>query len=56
MKGVNEYVERILSYISELDPDIEVVKINILEDHVHNEVLQVFKVEGLENGWFQEDI
>jgi putative transposase len=35
VKGVKEYAEKILSHIPELDPDIEVVKLNIQEDHVH---------------------
>ena len=35
MKGVKEYAEKILSHIPELDPDIEVVKLNVQEDHIH---------------------
>ena len=35
MKGVKEYTEKILSHIPELDPDIEVIKLNVQEDHVH---------------------
>ena len=35
VKGVKEYAEKILLYIFELDPDIEVIKINVQEDHVH---------------------
>ena len=35
VKGVKEYTEKTLSHIPELDPDIEVVKINVQEDHVH---------------------
>ena len=34
-KGVKEYTEKLLSHIPELDPDIEVVKLNVQEDHVH---------------------
>ena len=34
-KEVKEYTEKILSHIPELDPDIEVVKLNVQEDHVH---------------------
>ena len=34
-KGVKEYTEKILSNIPELYPDIEVVKVNVQEDHVH---------------------
>jgi putative transposase len=35
VKGVKEYTEKILSHIPELNPDIEVVKINVQIDHVH---------------------
>ena len=35
VKGVKEYTEKTLSHIPGLDPDIEVVKINVQEDHVH---------------------
>ena len=35
MKGVKEYTDKILSHIPELYPDIEVVKLNVQEDHVH---------------------
>ena len=35
VKGVKEYTEKLLSHIPELDPDIEVVKLNVLVDHVH---------------------
>ena len=35
VKGVKEYTEKALSHIPELDPDIEVVKVNVQEDHVH---------------------
>jgi len=34
-KGAKEYTEKILLYIPELYPDIEVVKLNVQEDHVH---------------------
>lgn len=34
-KGVKEYAEKLLSHLPELDPDIEVVKLNVQEDHVH---------------------
>jgi len=34
-KGVKEYTEKLLSHIPELDPDIEVLKLNVQEDHVH---------------------
>jgi putative transposase len=32
---VKEDTEKLPSHISELDPDIEVVKLNVQEDHVH---------------------
>ena len=35
VKGVKEYAEKLFSHIPELDPDIEVVKLNIQVDHVH---------------------
>jgi hypothetical protein len=35
MKGVKEYTEKILSHIPELYPGIDVVKLNVKEDHVH---------------------
>jgi len=35
VKGVREYAEKLLSHIPELDPDIEVVKVNVQADHVH---------------------
>ena len=35
VKGVKEYAEKVLSHIPELDPDIEVVKLNVQGDHVH---------------------
>jgi putative transposase len=35
VKGVKEYTEKLLNHIPELDPDIEVVKVNVQEDHVH---------------------
>ena len=34
-KGIKEYTEKALSHIPDLDPDIEVVKVNVQEDHVH---------------------
>ncbi len=34
-KGVKEYTEKILLHIPELYPDIEVVRLNVQEDHVH---------------------
>jgi len=34
-KGVKEYTEKLLSHIPGLNPDIEVVKLNVQEDHVH---------------------
>ena len=35
VKGVKEYAEKLLCQIPELDPDIEVVKVNVQVDHVH---------------------
>ena len=35
VKGVKEYAEKILLHIFELDSDIEVIKVNVQEDHVH---------------------
>ena len=35
VKGVKEYTEKILSHVPELDPDIEVIKVNVQEDHIH---------------------
>jgi len=35
VRGVKEYAEKVLSYIPELDPDIEFVKLNVQADHVH---------------------
>lgn len=35
VKGVKEYAEKLLSHTPELDPDIEVVKLNVHVGHVH---------------------
>ena len=35
VRGVKEYGEKLLAQIPELDPDIEVVKLNVHVDHVH---------------------
>ena len=35
VKGVKEYAEKVLGHIPELDPDIEVIKLNVQMDHVH---------------------
>ena len=35
VKRIKEYTEKILSNISELYPDIEVIKLSVQEDHVH---------------------
>ncbi len=35
VQGVKEYAEKLLSHITELDPDIEVVKLNVQVEHVH---------------------
>jgi len=34
-KEVKEYTEKILLHITELYPDIEVVRLNVQEDHVN---------------------
>ncbi|PIP37274.1 MAG: IS200/IS605 family transposase [Desulfobacterales bacterium CG23_combo_of_CG06-09_8_20_14_all_52_9] len=35
VRGVKEYAEKVLSHVPELNPDIEVIKLNVQEDHVH---------------------
>jgi putative transposase len=35
VKGVKEYTEKLLFHVPELDPDIEVIKVNVQEDHIH---------------------
>ena len=35
VKGVKEYTHKTLSYIPELDPDIEVIKVSVQLDHIH---------------------
>ena len=35
VKGVKEYAEKLFSHLPELDPDIEVIKLNVQVDHVH---------------------
>ena len=35
VQGVKEYTKKPFSHIPELDPDIEVVKLNVQVDHVH---------------------
>ena len=35
VKGVKEYAQEMLAHIPGLDPDIEVIKLNVQEDHVH---------------------
>jgi len=35
VKGVKQYAEKILATIPDLAPDIEVIKLNVQEDHVH---------------------
>ena len=34
-KGVKEYAQGILSHLENLEPDIEVIKVNVQLDHVH---------------------
>ena len=35
VKGVKQYAEKVLSHIPELSPDIEVIKVNVQDDHIH---------------------
>ena len=35
VEGVRQYAEEVLAHIPELDPDIEVVKLNVQIDHIH---------------------
>ena len=35
VKGVKEYLEKMLMKLENLDPDIEVMKVNVQLDHVH---------------------
>ena len=35
VKGVKEYAEELFYHIPGLDPDIEVIKVNVQKDHVH---------------------
>ena len=35
VKGVKEYAKEVLSHIPGLDPDIEVIKLNVQIDHIH---------------------
>lgn len=39
VKGVKEYVVKVLSNVPDLDPDIEVIKLNVQIDHVHMIIL-----------------
>ena len=32
---MKEYTEKLLFHVPELDPDIEVIKVNVQEDHIH---------------------
>ena len=32
---MKQYTEKLLSHVQGLDPDIEVVKLNVQEDHIH---------------------
>jgi len=33
--GVKEYAHKVLTHLADLEPDIEVIKVNVLIDHVH---------------------
>ena len=35
VKGVKEYAEKLFSHMPELNPDIEVIKVNVQVDHIH---------------------
>ena len=35
VKGVKEYAEKFFNHIPGLDPDIEVIKVNVQVDHIH---------------------
>lgn len=35
VKGIKQYAEKILRSVPDLDPDIEVIKVNVQIDHVH---------------------
>ena len=35
MRGVREYTQKLLRNLDELDPDIEVIKVNAPLDHIH---------------------
>ena len=35
VRGVKEYAQQVLRHMEELDPDIEVIKVNVQIDHVH---------------------
>ena len=39
VKGVKQFAERVLHNIPDLDPDIEVIKINVQIDHIHGVVV-----------------
>lgn len=35
VKGVKQYAEKLIKHLPDLDPDIEVIKLNVQIDHVH---------------------
>ena len=35
VEGIKEYVEEILNHVPDMDPDIEVIKLNVQVDHIH---------------------
>ena len=35
MRGVKQYAEKLIKHLDNLDPDIEVIKVNVQLDHVH---------------------
>ena len=35
VRGIKQYAEKLITHLDNLDPDIEVVKLNVQVDHVH---------------------
>lgn len=35
VRGVKQYAEKLIKHLDDLDPDIEVIKVNVQLDHVH---------------------
>ena len=47
MKGVKEYAEELFYHIPGLDPDIEVIKVNVQVDHVHMVIVIPLRYAGV---------